>query len=160
MNVHVVSTVILATHWLIIIGLSVRVIMRRPPVGVSLAWLAVIFSVPFAGAFLYLLFGEKRLGRQRMRRIEVASADVSRWQERLAASHARADLTDDPLAESLFLHAERVVGFPPLPGSALELLSDYHAIFDRLVAALDSWRCRPARRQIVENACRLVGPLL
>lgn len=63
MNLHIVSTVILTGHWLIIVGPSIRVIMRRPPVGVSLAWLAVIFSVPFVGAFVYLLFGEKRLGR-------------------------------------------------------------------------------------------------
>ncbi len=53
--------------WMIRIGLSVRVIMRRLPVGVSLAWLAVILVFPYLGALLYLLFGELRLGRRRER---------------------------------------------------------------------------------------------
>ncbi|MEE9570319.1 MAG: PLDc N-terminal domain-containing protein, partial [Gammaproteobacteria bacterium] len=42
------------------VGLCVRVIMRRRPVGVSLAWLFVILLFPFAGAFIYLLLGELR----------------------------------------------------------------------------------------------------
>jgi cardiolipin synthase len=50
MNLHLISTFVLAAHWLIVAGLSIRVIMRRPPVGVSLAWLAVISSAPFVGA--------------------------------------------------------------------------------------------------------------
>ena len=82
MNVPAVSTFILIGHWLIVVGLSVRVIMRRPPVGVSLAWLAVVFSVPFVGAFVYLLFGEKRLGRDRVERIAASVGDVTRWPNR------------------------------------------------------------------------------
>ena len=50
------------------VGLSVRVIKRRLPVGVSLAWLAIILIFPFAGAIIYLLVGEYRLGRRRARR--------------------------------------------------------------------------------------------
>src|SRR5262249_58067880 len=50
------------------VGLSVRVIVRRLPVGVSLAWLAIILIFPFVGAVLYLLVGEYRLGRRRARR--------------------------------------------------------------------------------------------
>src|SRR5690606_34042960 len=38
---------------------------RRLPIGVSLAWLTVVFSVPFFGAVAYLLFGGKRLDRRR-----------------------------------------------------------------------------------------------
>src|SRR5215470_16182092 len=50
------------------VGLSVRVILRRLPVGVSLAWLAVILIFPFVGAVFYLLVGEYRLGSRRARR--------------------------------------------------------------------------------------------
>jgi len=71
-NPHVLSTVVLAAHWVIIVGLSLRVIARRLPVGVSLAWLAVVFSVPFAGAAAYMMFGDKRLGGERVARQEVA----------------------------------------------------------------------------------------
>ena len=49
MSPHAVCTGILVAHWLIIVALSVRVIMRKPPIGVSLAWLVVVFSLAFAG---------------------------------------------------------------------------------------------------------------
>ena len=40
---------VLIVEWMIRIGFSVRVIMRRRPVGVSLAWIAVILAIPVAG---------------------------------------------------------------------------------------------------------------
>jgi len=39
MTAHLLSTSVLITHWLIVVGLFLRVIARRPPVGVSVAWL-------------------------------------------------------------------------------------------------------------------------
>ena len=58
---HVWSSVLVVTHWVVAAGLAVRVIMRRRPVGVSLAWLALVFSLPFLvlcsglGTFVTLL---------------------------------------------------------------------------------------------------------
>ncbi|MGB1881984.1 MAG: PLDc N-terminal domain-containing protein, partial [Gammaproteobacteria bacterium] len=60
------ATATLALHWLLVVLLSLRVVARRLPVGVSLAWLAVLYAIPFVGAGAYLFFGGKRLGRQRL----------------------------------------------------------------------------------------------
>jgi cardiolipin synthase len=138
MNLHVISTFILTVHWLIVVGLSIRVIMRRPPVGVSMAWLAVVFSVPFIGAAFYLLFGEKRLGRRRAARINASLAEVSRWQEGLRGQYESVVSDLDPSAGPLLRHAERVLGFPAMPANTLELLGDFHTIFDRMVADIDA----------------------
>ena len=54
------------------VGLCLRVVMRRMPVGTSLAWLTTIIIFPFGGGLLYLLLGEKHLGTRRARRAEVA----------------------------------------------------------------------------------------
>jgi cardiolipin synthase len=60
------------------VGLSIRVIMRRPPVGVAMTWLTVIATLPFVGATVYLLFGEKRLGRKRSARIAASLGNLDR----------------------------------------------------------------------------------
>ncbi len=138
MNPHIISTIILTAHWLIVVGLSIRVIMRRPPVGVSVAWLAVIFSVPFVGAAVYLLFGEKRLGRRRAMRIKASIVDVGRWQKALKEQYGPAAARIDASAGPLLHHAERVLGFPALPGNDIELLSDFQTIFDRIIADIDA----------------------
>jgi len=140
MSIHLDSTFILIAHWFIIISLSIRVIKRRPPVGVSMAWLAVIFSIPFVGAGVYLLFGEKRLGRRRAARINASLAEVARWQKSLTDRYDPAASRVEPSAGPLMRHAERVLGFPALPDNDIALLSDFHAIFDRLVADIDEAR--------------------
>ncbi len=138
MNLQIISTIILIAHWIIVVGLSVRVIMRRPPVGVSMAWLAVIFIVPFVGAAFYLMFGEKRFGRRRAMRIKESIDDVARWQKVLREKYDPAAGRIDALAQPLLHHAERVIGFPALPGNEIELLSDYQSIFDHIIADIDA----------------------
>ncbi len=56
---------LLLFHTVIVAGISLRVVMKRRPIGVSLAWLALIYAIPFAGVGFYVLFGEIRLGRKR-----------------------------------------------------------------------------------------------
>ncbi|MGL5598948.1 MAG: PLDc N-terminal domain-containing protein, partial [Aeromonas sp.] len=57
--------VVLIFHSVIVTGVSFRVVMKRRPIGVSLAWLALIYAIPFAGVVFYVLFGEIKLGRRR-----------------------------------------------------------------------------------------------
>lgn len=136
------STGILIGHWFVIIGLTTRVIMRRPPVGVSLAWLTVIFSVPFAGAFIYLLFGEKRLGPRRRRRIHENAASFANWQKALESGLSRSESVVGNLGEPLSDLSQKVSGFPPLSGNRLELLDSFEASFNRLVQDIDSAQSR------------------
>lgn len=142
MNPNVVSTSLLAAHWLIVVSLTVRVIMRRPPVGVSLGWLAVIFSVPFVGAFIYLLFGEKRLGRGRMRRIRANAKGLTTWQSALRTQYQAVRTEVGNLGEPLLHQAEAVTGFPALGANHLELLDGFEHTFDRIIADIDSARRR------------------
>lgn len=137
MTPHVVSTFVLVTHWLIVVGLSVRVIMRRPPVGVAMAWLAVISSVPFVGAVSYLLFGERRLGRRRAARTAASLDDVQRWQQALRERYDPEVERLAPAARALQRQAERTLGFTALPGNEVELLDDFQSVFDALVADID-----------------------
>ena len=65
-----IAILVFVADLLLRLGLSIRVIMRRLPVGVALAWLVLILVFPFVGSLLYLLLGEYRLGLRRTRRAE------------------------------------------------------------------------------------------
>jgi cardiolipin synthase len=67
-HIHWIANVLFVTDLAIRVALAVRVIKRRLPVGVSLAWLGIILIFPFMGVILYLMIGEYRLGRRRARR--------------------------------------------------------------------------------------------
>jgi cardiolipin synthase len=136
-HVHWITTAVLLGDLLIRVGLSLRVIKRRLPVGVSLAWLAVILILPYAGALLYLLFGEYRLGRRRTRR----AAEVGRViRERFPRLHADAPAEVSGLGTggtALARVAESALECPPLPGNALRLLENAAAAFPALIEDID-----------------------
>jgi cardiolipin synthase A/B len=137
-NPNVVSTVVLAAHWLIIAALSLRIVARRLPVAVSLAWLAVVFAVPFAGAAAYLALGGKRLGAERVARQSAAHRDAGPL---LAALRASADAASPPAGttgELLYRQALGLMDTPALGGNRTTLLEDYTEVFDALVRDIDA----------------------
>jgi cardiolipin synthase len=137
MSFHLLSTLVLVVHWLLIAGFSIRVIMRRAPVGVSLAWLTVIFSIPFVGAVVYLLFGEKRLGRVRAARMVAKVGHLRAWQATLRQGPDAVSPQIGSTGESMRRHAEKLLGFPVLEGNEITLLDNFQAIFDAIVADID-----------------------
>ena len=131
------TTLIYLVHWMIVITLSIRVIMRRRPVGVSLAWLAVIISIPFAGALVYLFIGENRLGEVYMKRGKCVQDMLEKWQLDLR-KHTPVPETDFcPLAISIRRHAEKIIGFPVMEGNALRLISEFETFFDSIISDID-----------------------
>ncbi len=137
MNLHVISTSILVAHWLIVVGLFLRVIAKRAPVGPSSGWLALIASAPFVGAALYLLFGERRLGRRRAARVAACIGDVERWQAQLRELREASTVQLPPTTEPIRHQAEHVLGFPALTGNGVELFDDFQRVFDALIADID-----------------------
>jgi len=134
---HILSTVILTAHWLIVIGLSLRVIARRLPVGISLAWLAVIFAVPFAGAAAYLVFGGKRLSAERVMRHVAAQRAVGSVLATLREEPNSASPAAGSTGETLYWQTLGVMGVPALDGNRAILLHDYGSVFDALVEDID-----------------------
>jgi cardiolipin synthase len=136
-NFHWIANLIFLSDWILRICLSTRVIMRRLPVGVSLAWLAIILIFPFVGAAVYLLLGEYRLGHGRLKR-------AAAYREANSAAGARrleAHRTDigvlEPESAALARLAESVLGAPLLRGNRLQLLENAGAAFPALIADID-----------------------
>ncbi len=63
-----IGLLLFALYCVLVVGIVIRVVMKRRPIGVSLAWLAAIFAIPILGVTIYLLFGEVHLGRKRVER--------------------------------------------------------------------------------------------
>jgi len=116
--------------------LSVRVIMRGEPPQVTLAWLVVILVFPFAGALLYLLIGENRLGSRRVaREREIAEPYLRRMAELRAWDLASVPLP--PAAMRVARTCTSLTGIPVLHGNSVELFPDPDPAFDALIADID-----------------------
>jgi len=131
------TSLISVAHWAIVVALSIRVIMRRLPVGVSLAWLAVIFSIPFVGALLYLLIGENRLSKKYLKRAAAIHGVYGAWQKELRERALNPRPVINPKVTSLQRHAETLLGFPAMQGNQLRLMDDFKTVFGSIITDLN-----------------------
>jgi cardiolipin synthase A/B len=120
------------------VGIGLRVIMQRRPTGETLAWIMVVFSMPFLGPLLYLVLGELRLGRRRAGRFTELTKPLMSWlrdiRQRSLVDWNSLEADYKPLAEM----CERTTGVPALAGNRVELLNDWEHVFNRLLADIES----------------------
>ena len=132
-----ITALTLAVDLFIRLGLSSRIVMRRRPVGVTYAWLAVVLALPIFGAFVYLLFGELRLGNRPVMRAAKIHDSYERWLQDLAersdVDWSQRGTECQPLARL----AHSVAGIPAMPGNDLELINQTDAAMEAIIADVD-----------------------
>ena len=127
-------------HVAIQLMLSVRVVMRRRPVGVTFAWLTIILSVPFVGAIVYLLVGELRLGTRRATAVNLIHGPLIAWLKEHSHWDEEAWIGLPDARRDLARLAESATGLPPLAGNHLELIPGADDAFARLIADIEAAR--------------------
>jgi cardiolipin synthase len=133
------GTLYVASEWIVRIGALFYVPQRRPP-SAARAWLLLIFFLPWPGLVLYLLIGRAYLPR---RRFEV-QRQICELVRRLAPRAASFDAVVAPVVSAELLPAlrlaDRLSEFPVVGGNVFELLPDYDAAIDRIVAEVENAR--------------------
>ncbi len=158
------STLYLASEWLIRLIMLPVVVQRRRPTP-ALAWLVVIFLLPWIGMGLYLLVGGQRLGflrRRRYRHVTQAVQAVGRLSA--VAEYAvkpDIDAAFGPLANL----AQHAGGSPILAGNEVEPIADTNQCINQLIADIDAaqrsvhimayiWRNDATGRRVAEAVVR------
>ena len=134
------STLLTLLHILVVLGISLRVIMRRAPNGVALAWMFLVAFLPLVGAVFYLLIGERRVGLRRARRIAAFRSDYA-----LLAKHAiDQGLTQVPWdrhrpeARGMDRLGTRLIGIPTVAGSMARFYAESDQILKAIVQDIDN----------------------
>jgi len=132
--------VLLPLHVAIILAIAVRVVMRRPARGIALSWLLLVATLPFIGAFVYLLIGERRIGRKRSLGIDELRGDF----REIARATIPADFTAvdwaslPPAARAMDRLGRSLVGGATVRGNRFQLFSDTQAILAALARDVDA----------------------
>ncbi len=64
-----VSWLAILGYWLLIAGVTLRILMKRRAVPSAMAWLLIIYILPLVGIIAYLAVGELHLGKRRAERL-------------------------------------------------------------------------------------------
>ena len=127
------------SEWVIRL-LMLPIVTRRRQPNAALAWLAVIFFIPWVGLILYLMIGESTLSQRRLKR-RARIVNGLKLRDRLTGQGAdvvRPEIAPDQ--HDLALLSERIGGIQALGGNAVEMLTDSDDVIERIIADVDAAR--------------------
>ncbi len=129
----VVSWLLILGYWLLIAGVTLRILMKRRAVPSAMAWLLIIFILPLVGIIAYLSFGELHLGKRRAERARAMWPSTAKWLNDLkSCKHIFAEENSD-VAASLFQLCERRQGIAGVKGNQLQLMTTSDDVMNALI---------------------------
>jgi len=136
MSLQWLVTIGLWFYGFVLLALSLRILMKRRPVGVTLAWLLFLYILPGLGIGFYLLFGERYLGRLRAKRANQQFQYYSLWLQRiLVAQHDMLSL--GTVLRPVMELTRGSIGMPVITGSQWQLFNQATDVFNKLILDID-----------------------
>ena len=123
----------LVLHIVLMIVMTLRVVSVQRNIGVSIAWVAVLYTLPIFGFVAYILLGEPMIGRRYRERVDQASILMNDMARR---EHLIFDKGQDLLPANyrgVSQIGTRWTGFGVFPNHQMQLLTDPASIFQRLI---------------------------
>ncbi|OLF40938.1 cardiolipin synthase [Psychrobacter sp. Rd 27.2] len=123
----------LVLHIVLMIVMTLRIVSVQRNIGVSIAWVAVLYTLPVFGFIAYILLGEPMIGRRYRERVDQASLlmnDMAR-REHLVFDQGQELLS--PNYRGVSQIGTRWTGFGVFPNHNMQLLTEPSAIFNSLI---------------------------
>ena len=128
----------LILHIVLMILMTLRIVSVQRNIGVSIAWVAVLYTLPVVGFIAYILLGEPMIGRRYRERVNQASLLMNDMAKR---EHLVFDKGQDLLPDNyrgVSQIGTRWTGFGVFPEHQMQLLTAPSAIFKRLIDDIES----------------------
>lgn len=129
----VMSWLIVVGYWLLIAGVTLRILMKRRAVTSAMAWLLVIYILPLVGIIAYLSLGELHLGKRRAERARAMWPSTAKWLSDLKHFNHIFATENSSVASSLFKLCERRQGIAGVKGNQLQLLTSSDDVMQALI---------------------------
>ncbi|WP_457913956.1 cardiolipin synthase [Candidatus Gillettellia adelgis] len=119
----VINWLIVFGYWLLIAGVTLRIVMKRRAVPSSMAWLLVIYILPLVGIIAYLSFGELHLGSRRAERAKAMWPSTANRLHKLKKSRRIFATKYSLVAKPLFQLCDRRQGINGVKGNQMKLFT-------------------------------------
>lgn len=128
-----ISWLLLFGYWLLIAGVTLRILMKRRAVTSAMAWLLIIYILPLVGIIAYLSFGELHLGKRRAERARTMWPSTAKWLNDLKQCRHIFATEHSDVARSLFELCHHRQGIAGVKGNQLQLLTNSDDVMHALI---------------------------
>lgn len=134
----IISSLIFLCYWLLVVSITVRIITRRRTTSYLIAWLLIIYIIPFLGFVFYFLFGEIHLGKARAKRAHQLRGAIA---ESIHQIYQYPEIFTDKVsdvANPIFKLCKHQTGLEGITGNRIDLLSEAEYVFDQLIMDINN----------------------
>lgn len=127
----------LILHVILMVVMTLRIVSVQRNIGVAIAWIAVLYTLPLVGFIAYILVGEPMIGRRYRQRMDQAHLLLN---DMAVREHLVFDKGFELLPEhyrGVSQIGTRWTGFGVYSGHQMQLLTYPRAIFDRLITDIE-----------------------
>ncbi|AWK13350.1 cardiolipin synthase [Candidatus Fukatsuia symbiotica] len=136
----VISWLSFFCYWLLVAGVTLRILMKRRAVPSAMAWLLIIYILPLVGIVTYFLFGELHLGKRRAERAKSMWPSTANWLKALKDYQHIFATQNSEVAIPLFKLCERRQGISGVKGNQLQLLTHADDTLKALIQDIEQAR--------------------
>ena len=147
-------------YFSLLLATTLRVIIKRKPIGVSLAWLFLISAVPLLGIIGYFIFGELHLGQKRQKLSEKMAVNLKKWLKDEVQDNRLPEQLTSSSVRSMQRFVESYAGTPMVMGNDQHLLDSTDQILMELTDQIKSSTTRCYLMFYICNEGGLIDPLL
>jgi len=131
--------ILLTIHFIFLLLISLRVLARHDLTSSArLAWLVVLFVLPYMGVLVYWMFGEIHLGRNFARKHHEIINNLHTHNPEVLGSEAALMDNIQPEYQAAFAYSAAVTGFQTTVGNQAELMADAAETQARMIADFDA----------------------
>ncbi len=134
---HFLTLAGVGIYWLLVAGVTIRVVLKRKAISVSLAWLMIIYIIPIVGVLCYFMFGELNLGRKRAERAKEMFEPFGEWFRSLNDCQAHMPETMGAHIYKIDELCNRRIGIPALSGNTLSLQNSPNEILHSIIEDIE-----------------------
>ncbi len=134
-----VTDILLTIHFILLIVISLRVLARHDLSSPArLAWLVILFILPYIGVVVYWMFGEIHLGRGFEREHRQIIDRLHSHNPEVLGHNASLAEAIKPAYQAAFSYSANVTGFHTTLGNRAELMGDAADTQARMIADFDA----------------------
>jgi len=124
---------LLLIHFFVVTYFIGIIISVRRPVGVAFAWIFIVMTFPVLGITLYVLIGERPVGRSLTRKITRMNREYQQITQKMRQDYAGDRQQIPPEGRALGLLAESQNGTPAVCGNDLQLFTNSLEILQKFI---------------------------
>ena len=131
--------ILLTLHFILLILISLRVLSRHDLTSPArLAWIVVLFVLPYIGVLVYWMFGEVHLGREFTQKRKEIIDRLNAHNPAVLGSEMTLTKVVKPEYQAAFIYSAKATGFQTTVGNSAELMADASETRRRMIADFDA----------------------